>query len=117
MSYLLPRIVGMGRAMDLMLTSRRIDAAEAYRLGILDRLVPPEELLPTAWEIAAQICGLPPAAVRVTKRAVRRGADSSYSAATEYETHGSRFTTQTPQDGEESRLAFFEKRKPKFIGR
>jgi len=117
MSYLLPRIVGMGRAMDLILTSRRVDAEEAYRLGLLDRLVAPDDLMPTAREIAARICELPPAAVRVTRRAIRRGVDSSFDAATEYETHASRFTSQTPKDGAESRLAFREKRKPKFTGR
>jgi len=117
MSYLLPRVIGMGRAMDLILTSRRIDAEEAHQLGLLDRLVPHDDLMPTAREIARRICELPPAAVRMTKRSVRRGMDSDFSAATAFETYSGRFTAQTPKDGAESRLAFQEKRKPVFIGR
>lgn len=117
MSYLLPRIIGMGRAMDLILTSRRIDADEAYRLGLLDRLVAPDELMPTARDIAARICELPPAAVRITRRSVRRAMDTDFAASTEYETQGGRFTSQTPKDAEESRVSFYEKRKPKYTGR
>lgn len=117
MSYLLPRVVGMGRAMDLILTSRRVDAQEAYRMGLLDRLVPPDDLLPTARDIAARMCELPPAAVRITKRSVRRAMDTDFAASTEYETQGGRFTAQTPKDGAESRLSFQEKRKPTYIGR
>ena len=52
MSFLLPRIVGVGRALDLSLTSRRVEAEEAYRIGLLDRLVPADQLLPTARGIA-----------------------------------------------------------------
>jgi len=107
----------MGRAMDLILTSRRIDAEEAFRLGLLDRLVPPEDLISTARDIAARICELPPGAVRITKRSVRRAMDSDFSGSTHYETIGGRYTAQTPGDAAESRLAFQEKRKPAFTGR
>ena len=117
MSYLLPRVVGMGRAMDLMLTSRRVDAKEAYRIGLLDRLVPPEDLISTARDMAIRMCELPPAAVRITKRSIRRAMDADFAGSTEYETQGSRFTSQTPKDGAESRLSFKEKRKPRYTGR
>jgi 2-(1,2-epoxy-1,2-dihydrophenyl)acetyl-CoA isomerase len=117
MSYLLPRVVGMGRAMDLILTSRRVDAQEAYRLGLLDRLVSPDNLIATARAIAERICELPPGAVRITKRSVRRALDSDFAASTEYESQASRFTGQTPKDGAESRIAFQEKRKPVYTGR
>ena len=117
MSYLLPRVVGMGRAMDLILTSRRVDAQEAYRMGLLDRLVAPKDLLSAARDIAARMCELPPAAVRITKRSVRRAMDADFGASTEYETQGGRFTAQTPKDGVESRLSFREKRKPVYTGR
>jgi len=117
MSYLLPRVVGMGRAMDLILTSRRIDAQEAYRMGLLDRLVAPGDLIPTASAIAERICELPPGAVRITKRSVRRAMDTDFAGSTGYETAGGRFTAQSPKDALESRLAFQEKRKPVFVGR
>ncbi len=117
MSFLLPRIVGMGRAMDLLLTSRRIDAQEAYRLGLLDRLVAPDELMPTALDVAKRICELPPGAVRITKRSVRRAMETGIEEAMAYETRAGRLVAQTPKDFEESRLAFQEKRKARFTGR
>lgn len=117
MSFLLPRIVGMGRAMDLLLTSRRIDAQEAYRLGLLDRLVSHDELMPTARAIAERICELPPGAVRLTKRSVRRAMETGIAEAMAYETYAGRITAQTPKDAAESQLAFQEKRKPNFTGR
>jgi enoyl-CoA hydratase/carnithine racemase len=100
MSFLLSRIVGLGRAMDLSLSSRRIDADEAYRIGLLDRLVEPDDLVPTARAMAERICELPPAAVRVTKRAIRAGLEASFA-----------------HDAEESRKSFIERRKPRYEGR
>jgi len=117
MSYMLPRIVGMGKAMDLLLTSRRIDAQEAYRIGLLERLVAPDMLLPEAFKIAERICEIPPGAVRITKRTVRKSMDADFSQATVFETLGGKLTRQTPKDAAESRAAFIEKRKPKFSGR
>jgi 2-(1,2-epoxy-1,2-dihydrophenyl)acetyl-CoA isomerase len=117
MAYMLPRIVGMGRAMDLLLTSRRIDAEEAYRIGLLDRLVAPDMLLPETNKIAERICEIPPGAVRVTKRTVRKSMDADFAQATVFETLGGKLTRQVPKDAAESRAAFIEKRKPKFTGR
>lgn len=117
MSFLLPRIIGSGRALDLLLTSRRIDAEEAYRLGLLDRLVAPDELMPTAREIAARICELPPGAVRATKRTVHKALEAGFAASTGFETLAGRLTAQTPKDAEESQASFLEKRKPVYTGR
>ncbi len=117
MSFLLPRIVGASRALDLSLTSRRVDADEAYRIGLLDRLVPADQLMPTARAIAEEICRLPPAAVRITKRAIQRGMEGGFEDATHYETHGSSLTRRTTHDMEEAARAFAEKRKPAFLGR
>jgi len=117
MSFLLSRIVGASRALDLALTSRRVDAEEAYRIGLLDRLVPADELLPTANSIAEQICRLPPSAVRVSKRAIRRGMESGFQEATRYETQGGALTRRARHDTDESRRAFAEKRAPKYLGR
>lgn len=117
MSFLLSRIVGLGRAMDLSLTSRRIDAEEAYRIGLLDRLVEPEQLLTTAQEIASRMCELPPAAVRVTKRAIRAGLEASFAAATLNETRYGGLARGARRDAEESRQSFLEKRKPRYVGR
>lgn len=117
MSFLLSRIVGLGRAMDLSLTSRRVDADEAYHIGLLDRLVPEQELIGEARAIAARMCDLPPAAVRVTKRAIRAGLEASFAEATANETRYGGLARRATHDAQESMAAFREKRKPKYVGR
>ncbi len=117
MSFLLARIVGLGRAMDLALTSRRVEADEAYRIGLIDRLVAPEELLPTANAIADRICALPPAAVRVTKRAIQAGLEASFAQSTANETKYGGIARRARLDAEESARAFAERRKPSYRGR
>ncbi len=117
MSFLLARIVGLGRAMDLALTSRRVEADEAYRIGLLDRLVPSAELLPAAQALADRICQLPPAAVRVSKRAIQLGAESSFTESVANETRYGGVARRARADAEESVRAFAERRKPIFRGR
>jgi 2-(1,2-epoxy-1,2-dihydrophenyl)acetyl-CoA isomerase len=117
MSFLLSRIVGLGRALDLSLTSRRVDAEEAFRIGLLDRLVPEERLLVEAREIAARICSLPPAAVRVTKRAILAGLEATFAEATANETRYGGLARRAAQDAAESMAAFREKRPPRYKGR
>jgi 2-(1,2-epoxy-1,2-dihydrophenyl)acetyl-CoA isomerase len=117
MSFLLSRIVGAGRALDLSLTSRPVEAEEAYRIGLLDRLVAADELLPTARSIAEQICRLPPSAVRLTKRSLRRGLESGFEEASHYEVQASGLARRASHDSEEAQRAFVEKRKPTFLGR
>jgi enoyl-CoA hydratase/carnithine racemase len=84
-TQLLAHRVGYGRAADLVLTGRRIDAAEAARLGIVDRLVPPGQAHATARELATTIAASPPAAVRAAKRAMRTGLGQRLEAALEAE--------------------------------
>src|SRR5690606_12762831 len=72
-SYLLPRVIGMPRANELLLTGRLVDGREAEALGILNRAVPAAEVLPAAMELARTIAGNAPIAVRATKAAIRRG--------------------------------------------
>jgi len=117
MSFLLSRVVGLGRAMDLSLTSRRVDADEAYRIGLLDRLVEADQLLPTARDLAQRICELPPSAIRVTKRAIRAGLEASFAEATRNETRYGGLARGARRDAEESILAFRERRKPHYTGR
>jgi 2-(1,2-epoxy-1,2-dihydrophenyl)acetyl-CoA isomerase len=117
MSFLLPRIVGASRALDLSLTSRRVEAEEAYRIGLLDRLVSADRLLSTARGIAEEICRLPPSAVRTSKRAVRRALETGFAEAARYEVLASNLNRRAPHDTEEAGLAFAEKREPKFTGR
>jgi 2-(1,2-epoxy-1,2-dihydrophenyl)acetyl-CoA isomerase len=117
MSWLLPRVVGVSRALDLSLTSRRVDANEALRIGLLDAVVPAEQLLDAARAYAEQVCALPPAAVRASKRAVRRAIETSFAEATRYESQLGTLTQRTRADSKEARDSFIEKRKPHYTGR
>lgn len=76
-SQTLPRLLGMGRALEMLLTGRRINAVEACRIGLVDRVVARQELLPTVDEIAAKIISMNQEAVRRAKEAVVRGLDMS----------------------------------------
>ena len=73
----LTKLVGPGRAKEMILTGARIDGDEAYRLGICERYVPDEELEPTADALAARIAAQPPIAVRTSKRAVEAATHTS----------------------------------------
>jgi 2-(1,2-epoxy-1,2-dihydrophenyl)acetyl-CoA isomerase len=117
MSFLLARIVGLSRAMDLSLTSRRVEAEEAFRIGLLDRLVPTEELMSTAQALADRICQLPPAAVRVSKRAIRLGLEATFTAAVANETRYGGIARRAKHDAEESVKSFVERRAPHYTGR
>jgi len=116
MSFFLPRIVGASRAFDLVYTSRFVDADEAYRIGLLDRLVPAESLLDEAKELARQIAFWPPVAMQMTKRVMQRGMESDLEEQLRYETHGIVFGRRAPHDVEEAAASFREKRPPDFTG-
>jgi len=75
-SYFLPRIVGAGRALELLLTARVIDAPEAERLGLVNRVVPPEQLLPSAIELAGEIAANSEFGVWMTKEGVWANIDA-----------------------------------------
>src|SRR5438477_13170013 len=117
MSWLLPRVVGMSRALDLSLTSRRVDADEALRLGLLDRIVPADRLLDETRAYAERIAALPPSAVRASKRAIRRGLEASFVEATRYESQLGSLTQRVREDSKEARDSFLEKRTPRYSGR
>ena len=71
----LPRVIGRAKAMEMLLTNRWVNGEEAYRMGLVNRVVPREKLLPTAEEMAERIASHAPAAVRNAKQAVVRGLD------------------------------------------
>ena len=116
LSYFLPRIVGIGRAMDLVLTGRQVDADEAYRLGLLDRLTTAERLLDDAKELANQIAFWPPLAVQMSKRALQHSLESTLEDQLQYETHAIQFTRRAPGDVAEAAASFRERRPPRFTG-
>ncbi|MPZ97715.1 MAG: enoyl-CoA hydratase [Dehalococcoidia bacterium] len=116
MSFFLPRIIGYSRAADLIFTSRSVDGEEAYRLGLLDRLVPHERLIDEALEVANQIAGWPPMAMRSAKRVIQRNLDLNLEDALREEYHGLGYARRAPNDVKESRASFVEKRAPRFTG-
>ncbi|HEY3976132.1 MAG TPA: enoyl-CoA hydratase/isomerase family protein [Streptosporangiaceae bacterium] len=117
MSYFLTRILGYARAADLVFTSRDVDAAEAYRLGLLDRLVGEGEVVTAALEVAAQIAKLPPVAIRSAKRVLQHNTDAGLAESLRYETAGLAYARKAPDDVRESAASFRERRPPNFTGR
>lgn len=112
----LPRLVGKGRALELMLTGAPVVAAEAHRIGLVNRVVPQAELMPTARALASQLASQPPVAVRYILEAVQRGLDGSLTDAQAHEATLFGLVVAT-EDMREGTRAFLEKRKPAFKGR
>jgi 2-(1,2-epoxy-1,2-dihydrophenyl)acetyl-CoA isomerase len=117
MSYFLTRILGYARAADLVFTSRDVDATDAYRLGLLDRLVEDDEVVKAALELAGQIAQLPPLAVRSAKRVLQHNTDAGLRESLRYETAGLAYARKAPDDVRESAASFRERRPPNFTGR
>lgn len=115
-SYLLPRIVGLPRANELLFTGRLVDGAEAERLGILNRAVPAAEVLAIAMEMARAIAEAAPLAVRATKAAIRRGLELHVREAAHAEAFAQAETLATG-DAAEGIAALLAKRPPQFTGR
>lgn len=112
----LPRLVGLGRALEMILTGDFIDAQEAYRIGLVNKVVPAEKLMEAAMELAQRIASRPPLAVRYAKEAVNRSQEGdSYSGfALESYLHALSCTTEDKKEGV---AAFLEKRKGTFKGK
>jgi enoyl-CoA hydratase/carnithine racemase len=114
-AWLLPRIVGFSKASELALTGEMIDAAEARAIGLVSRVVPDSELMAAAHDVALKIAANPPHAVRMTKRLLRQGQDTTLanildmSAAMQAVAH-------TTADHDEAITAFLERRSPNFSG-
>jgi 2-(1,2-epoxy-1,2-dihydrophenyl)acetyl-CoA isomerase len=116
MSFFLPRIVGYSRACDLIFTSRFVEAEEAYRIGLLDRLVPAERLMDEAIEVANQIAAWPPVAMQAAKRVLQQSMESTLEEQLRHESHGLILARRAPHDVQESRESFLQRRPPQFTG-
>lgn len=112
----LPRIAPLGAALEMVLGGERICAAEALRLGIVNRVVAPAELLPAALDLARRICRNGPIAVRAAKEAVYRGLHLPLDEALHLEQLLAEPVRQS-EDAQEGPRAFGEKRAPHFRGR
>lgn len=115
-TQLLPRAIGPGAALEMLLTGDMIDAHEALRVGLVQRVIPPEDLDGFVDDMASRVAASAPIATQLAKHLVRVSQSASLDVGLAYEndTFTYCFTTE---DSEEGRAAFLEKRTPRFEGR
>ena len=111
-TYNLARIVGIAKACELVFTARIIDAAEAKEIGLVNQLVPAEELNQATTEMASTIAKLPPFAIQLAKRGLYQGLDADLPTQLQFEALGLAACFRSPDHAEAVR-AFIEKREPK----
>jgi enoyl-CoA hydratase len=111
----LPRLVGLGRALEMILSGDLIGAEDAYRIGLLNRVVEPEELIPTCETLARKIASRGPLAVRLALDACQRGLEGSLAEGLALEADAFGLAASTT-DWREGTGAFLEKREPSFRG-
>jgi enoyl-CoA hydratase/carnithine racemase len=115
-AYFMPRIVGMSRALELLLTGDFIDANEAARIGLISRAVPADRLREDVYALASRIASRPPLAVRLTKRLAYQGLRSDLSGALDAASSHV-IVMQLSDDHKEAVQAFRDKRKGVYKGR
>lgn len=112
-AWLLPRAVGRAKAAEMAFTGEAIDAQEALACGLVSRVVPADQLLPTARALADKIAANPGAVMRMTKRLLREGEHSTLESLLELSASYQALAHKTA-DHREAVMAFVEKRKPRF---
>jgi enoyl-CoA hydratase len=112
----LPRLVGKAKAMEILLTGRHMDAAEAYQTGLVHKVVSREELMPVVMDMAQAIAAKAPFAVRYAKEAMCKGLDLTLEQGLRLEAD-LYFLLQITEDRTEGIRAFLEKRPPQFKGK
>jgi 2-(1,2-epoxy-1,2-dihydrophenyl)acetyl-CoA isomerase len=115
-SFFLPRLVGMGRAFEMMLTGDPVAADEALRIGLVNRLVPHDRLMEETWSLCERLCRGPLKGIGLIKRALNKGLAQDLESQLEYEAHLQQIAGNT-EDYNEALKAFAEKRKPEFKGK
>jgi len=112
----LARLVGRGKALEMILTGETIDAKEAYRIGLVNQVVPPMEIMTTATKMAHEMASKGPISLRYTKEAVYKGMDLTLGQGLRLEAD-LYLLIHTTRDRTEGIKAFQEKRVPKFEGK
>ena len=116
-SYLLPRIVGLGRAAEIMVTNRHVHAAEALSIGLVTELTAPDDLEAATGRLTEAIVSLSPFGQRMTKQVYRANADASSLEEALALENRTQILANATADAAEARAAFLEKRRPSFTGR
>lgn len=115
-SFFLPRLVGMGKALEMAFLGDEVGADEALRIGLVNKLVPPEELESATRELALRLAKSPTKAIGLAKRAINRALTMDLEQILEYEVYGQE-TAGASDDHKEGIAAFLDKRTPNFTGR
>ncbi len=115
-SYVLPRIIGLPRANELLFTGRLIDGGEANAIGLVNYAETEDRVLPKSMELAEEIASCAPLAVQMIKNSIYRGLDWNPTAAADMESHCQSRTFET-EDAKEGIAALLEKRDPVFKGK
>ena len=114
-AYLLPRVVGLSKALEILYTGKWIDAQEAERLGILNKLVPADELERETMELARQLAKAAPIAIKMTKQLAYKGLETDLETALQMAAAYQAIVTYT-EDHREGIAAWSEKREPVYRG-
>ncbi len=115
-TYMLPRILGLGKALELVLTARTLEALEAAAIGLINKVVAADKLMDEAREMARMTLKSTPLALQLSKQAIHSGINSGFVEATQLEVL-SEIACMNTADFKEALKAFAEKREPKFTGR
>jgi 2-(1,2-epoxy-1,2-dihydrophenyl)acetyl-CoA isomerase len=116
LTWIMPRLIGLPRALEFLYFGRPVNAEEAERIGLLNKLVPANELEKTTMEFAKRLAEGPPLAIRLTKMQTYKGIDMPLDIAMEFGA-ASETLTLLSEDHKEGLAGFREKRKPMFLGR
>jgi enoyl-CoA hydratase/carnithine racemase len=115
-TYLLPRIVGLSKACELVFSGEIIDAQEMLRIGLVSKVVPDAELMPTAKEMAEKLTRGAPLALQMAKQLMYRGLEQTMEAHQEAARYCFQLSCKT-EDVQEGIVSFFEKREPRWKGK
>ncbi|MDR3534502.1 MAG: enoyl-CoA hydratase-related protein [Rhodopila sp.] len=115
-AYMLPRLVGLSKALELLWTGDFVDAREAERIGLVNKVFPDAELMARTYEFARRLADGPPLAIQLVKRVARMGLDKDLATGLEIAA-ANLPVVRSSEDHKEAVAAFKEKRRPQFKGR